>query len=168
MNTKHNPNPAACEADANDIEYIVCHVGMLWRHLVNAKIKALGISGTEKRVLFCIARNPGWTQVKIANLLDLEPQNIIRTLDKLEQQHWLEKHSDPQDRRAKCLHVTAAGKEKIAQIKALTDSLKPNILTGIADKNVQTVIHHLAAMKENLIKLLAEDFMETKEDQVKL
>jgi len=150
-----NQNLAPCETDTNDIEYVVCHVGLLWRRLVNAKIKALGICGTEKRVLFCVGRMPGLTQVQVANFLDLEPQNIIRTLDKLEQQNWIEKRPAPQDRRAKCLFVTTSGKKMIQQIKALTDSLKPQILSGLSEQQLQTIINHLSVMRENLLTQLA-------------
>ena len=143
---------APCEADINDIEYIVCHVGLLWRRLINAKIKSLGVSGTEKRILFCVLRNPGCTQVQIASLLDLEPQNIIRVLDKLEQQQWLEKQASPQDRRVKLLYITADGKKIIAQIKKITDELKPHVLNNLDEKKIAMVVGHLSSMRENLFK----------------
>jgi DNA-binding MarR family transcriptional regulator len=84
-------NPTLCSADIHDIEYLVCHVNLLWRRFLNNKIKNLGISGTEKRVLFCIARNPGMTQVQIAKLLELEPQNLVRILDRLGEEKWVVK-----------------------------------------------------------------------------
>jgi len=143
-----------CTTDTYDIEYLVCHVGLLWRRLLNAKIKSLGFSGTEKRVLFSIAHNPGLTQVQIATLLDLEPQNLMRSLDKLEKQNLIEKQADPNDRRIKCLSITPAAKKIITQIKALSDGIKPQVLSGFEAKNIQLVVDQLARMRENIMQQL--------------
>jgi|GEM_PF-3745965 MarR family transcriptional regulator for hemolysin len=151
------PDLKTCTTDIFDIEYLVCHVGLLWRRLLNAKIKSLGISGTEKRVLFCIAHNPGLTQIQIANLLDLEPQNLMRSLDKLEQQKWIQKQSDPDDRRIKCLTITTTAHKVVAKIKKISDNLKPQILSGLDDKNLQVVINQLAKMRENIVEQLNEE-----------
>ena len=149
-------NHIFCEADIFDIEYVVCHVGLLWRRLVNAKIKSLGVSGTEKRVLFCVARHPNLTQVQIAKILDLEPQNLIRTLDKLEQQGWIEKLADPEDRRVKCIVATISAKKIIKQINEISESVKPEILKGIDSTKIKAVVNNLASMRENLIQQLEQ------------
>lgn len=139
-----------CSVNIYDIEYLVCHVGLLWRRLLNAKIKSLGISSNEKRVLFCIAHNPGLTQVQIASLLDLEPQNLMRSLDKLEKQGWIQKKTSENDRRIKCLSITPQAKKIITKIKTISDDIKPQVLTGIDSKQIQQVISQLTKMRENI------------------
>jgi MarR family transcriptional regulator for hemolysin len=144
------------EVDIHDIEYLVCHVGNLWRKLLGIKIKSLGINVTEKRVLFAIGRYTGLTQIKIANLLELEPQNLIRSLDKLEKLGWIQKCADPDDRRVKCLSLTPQGKKMISQIQTLSNSIKPQILEGFDEKKIQQVVKHLSDMRENLFRELGE------------
>lgn len=145
--------------DIHDIEYLICHIASMWRRLVGIKIKALGISTMEKRVLFAIARHPGLTQVQIANLLELEPQNLIRILDRLENQAWLEKRANPQDRRAKCLFVTREAKKMITQIRTLSQDIKPQILAGMDEVKIHTIVSQLTDIRENLFRELevAED-----------
>ena len=150
------PNLNANDMDVHDIEYLVCHVGNLWRRLLGVKIKSLGVTVVEKRVLFAIARHPGLTQIQIANLLELEPQNLVRTLDKLESQHWIQKCNDPNDRRVKCLSVTKEAEKIIAQIKELSNSIKPQILAGMNEKEAQAVVKYLADIRENLFRELGE------------
>ena len=147
-------NIEALVTDTYDIEYLVCHVGLLWRRLLNAKIKSLGISGTEKRVLFCIARNPGLTQVQIAALLDLEPQNLMRSLDRLEKHNWIQKELDENDRRIKCLYTTAEAKKILTKIQSISDQVKPAVLAGIDPKTFQTILNQLAKMRENILQSL--------------
>lgn len=141
--------------DIHDIEYLICHVAMLWRRLLHTKIKPLGISGTEKRVLFCIALNPGLTQVKIANLLELEPQNLMRSLDKLEKQGLITKTPDKKDRRVKCLFITKEAKKMVAQIQAIGNDIKPEILSGIENKKIQILVKQLSEIRENLFRELS-------------
>ncbi|MDX1900880.1 MAG: MarR family transcriptional regulator [Gammaproteobacteria bacterium] len=144
------------EADQNDIEYLVCHVGLLWRRLINDRVKALGLSGTEKRILCCVNRHPGITQIQLAKLLDLEPQNLTRVLDRLDQQKLIQKRADCSDRRVRCLHVTAAAKKLIQRIVALSNEVKPNVLAGIPEKNLQTAVRQLNAIRANLLAHLQE------------
>lgn len=143
--------------DMNDIQHLVCNVGTLWRRLLNTKIKSLGISGTEARALLCIAKHPGLTQIQIANLLEIEPQNLTRSLDKLEEQHWITKEANNNDRRIKCLFVTPSAKKMITKIQSLRDSIKPRILVGIETKNIQFVINQLTIMHENILQELEQE-----------
>lgn len=144
------------EADQDDIEYLVCHVGLLWRRLINDRVKALGLSGTEKRILCCIDRHPGMTQIRLAKLLDLEPQNLTRVLDNLEKQKLIEKRADCTDRRVRCLYLTAAAKKVIQRIVALSNEVKPDILSGIPEKNLKTAVRQLNAIRANLLAQLEE------------
>lgn len=142
--------------DMHDIEYLICHVGNLWRRLLGKKIKSLGISVTEKRVLFAIVRHPGLTQVQIANLLELEPQNLIRSLDKLEKLGSIRRCADPNDRRVKCIAITDEGQKIISEIKKVSNEIKPQILLGLDDEAVQMVVKNLAEIKNNLFRELGE------------
>lgn len=140
--------------DMSDIQHLVCNVGSLWRRLLNAKIKSLRISGTEARALVCIARHPGLTQIQIANLLDIEPQNLIRTLDKLEKLNYIKKQADANDRRIKCLYITSSAKKIINKIHTLREDLKPRVLSGIETKNIQIIINHLTKIHANILEQL--------------
>lgn len=143
-----------CVTDINDIHQIVCNVGSLWRRLFFARIKSAGISGTEARALLCISLNPGLTQIQAATLLDLEPQNLMRSLDKLEENGWIRKQADANDRRIKCLHVTPEAKSILAHLRAVIDEIKLQVLSGIDAKDVELVVRELGKMRENLIQQL--------------
>jgi MarR family transcriptional regulator for hemolysin len=143
------------ELDVEDIEYLICHIAMLWRRVLNAKTKSLGIYGTERRVLICIARNPGLNQIQIANLLELEPQNLLRSLDKLEQLNWIKKRADTNDRRIKCLFITEESKKIVSQLKSIKKKIKPQILSGLNEEKTQQLLQYLTLIRENLFKELS-------------
>ena len=140
--------------DVSDIEPLVCHVAMLWRRLVGLRIKNLKVSITERRVLYCIMRHPGLTQVQIAKKLDLEPQNLLRILDKLEKNKWITKCIDPKDRRIKCLKITPESKKIISQIDKITAEVKKEVLEDVDLKKIQTTVDNLGSIRKNLLELL--------------
>jgi MarR family transcriptional regulator for hemolysin len=140
--------------DDDDIEFLVCQVGNLWRRLISFNIKKLGISITEKRILVCASNHPGLTQIQIATHLDLEPQNLMRSLDKLEKNKLIKKELDPNDRRIKCLYITANAKKILAKIKEISEEFKPNLLQDIDEKNLKLLFKNLKLIRDRLISQL--------------
>lgn len=140
--------------DQNDIEYLICHVGLLWRRLIDNQVKTLGFTGTEKRVLICIGQYPGLTQIQIAKILHLEPQNLTHILDRLMKQNMIDKKTKENDRRVRCLYATLKGKKIIECFRKLSNELKPTILAGIPTENIRTAIKHLNAIRNNLLTQL--------------
>ncbi len=145
-----------CTQGDEELSYLVCHVAMLWRKLLNERVRALGINGMERRTLVAVADYPGATQIQIARLLDVEPQNLGRALDDLMAQGFLEKRVDPADRRARCLFVTIKGKKLLKRIHELNCALKPGILTGLAETEHRKIAQHLGSMRSNLQALLGK------------
>lgn len=143
------------QLDVEDIEYLICHITLLWRRIINNKTKHLGITSTERRALCCIDRNPGLTQIQIAGLLELEPQNLIRVLDKLEKLNLIKKCPDPDDRRNKCLFVTEEAAHLVTQLRSINKSIKPQILSSLNPNETQQLLDRLAVIRDNLYKELS-------------
>ncbi len=69
--------------DEQDIEFLICDISVLWRRAFSLHTKEMGISTIERRIILNVDRRPGATQVEIANLIDIEPQNLTKPLDRL-------------------------------------------------------------------------------------
>ncbi|MBK9629189.1 MAG: MarR family transcriptional regulator [Flavobacteriales bacterium] len=74
---------------------------------------------------------------------------ILRQLDQLEQQGWVERQQDPNDRRRKYLVVTKAGQEIHRKGAKIRDKVFTQALEGIAPKHVATVLDVLENMARN-------------------
>ena len=139
----------------NDIEFLICDVAILWRRLVGARSKELGISNIERRIMLQAKRHPGATQVEIANLIDIEPQNLIQPLDKLIANGWIEKRGDDKDRRVKRIFLTEPSKPILSKIHAIGDTIRPEILGNMSKADAEKLMQQLTEMKQRL-----EDFLE--------
>jgi MarR family transcriptional regulator for hemolysin len=83
-------------------------------------------------------------------MLDLQPITLTRLLDRLCDSGLIERRSDPNDRRAKRLYLTAAARPLLERLGVLGDELMGTILAGVDRENVERMVAQLAIAKENL------------------
>ena len=79
-----------------------------------------GLTLPECRVLIYLSHEEGLTQVRLAALTDIEPMTLVRMLDRMEADGWLERRSSPSDRRARHIHAKPKGRalmDEIAQLE---------------------------------------------------
>lgn len=66
----------------------------------------LGISRSQWRVLTTLLGRPGSTQTELAELVGIGRAPLGKIIDRLEAQGWVERRSDPDDRRVNRLYLT--------------------------------------------------------------
>ena len=109
----------------------------------------LGVTRAQWKVLFRLERQPGLRQVELADLLDIEPITLCRIVDRLEESGLVERTSDPADRRAWRLHVTAQAQPLIEKLKAVAAELVDAAFAGIDPKDIEIARQVLARTREN-------------------
>jgi MarR family transcriptional regulator for hemolysin len=83
-------------------------------------------------------------------MLDLQPITLTRLLDRLCDSGLIERRSDPNDRRAKRLFLTAAARPMLEQLGALGEDMMTTALAGVSRETVEQIVAQLAVVKENL------------------
>jgi DNA-binding MarR family transcriptional regulator len=74
-------------------------------------LDAHGLSMWGYIVLIALDRSPIRTQAVLAEAIGADKTRIIPTLDELQAQGFIERRPDPDDRRARLLALTSAGRE---------------------------------------------------------
>lgn len=85
----------------------------LLREMIAAEqpvLDAHGLSMWGYVVLLTLDRSSVRTQAALADAIGADKTRIIRTLDDLQQQGFIEREADPDDRRARLLAITDAGR----------------------------------------------------------
>ena len=77
------------------------------RRLFDQRTSVMGVTRPQWRVLARLKREPGLRQVELAERLDMEPITLCRIVDRLEEAGLVERKTDPSDRRAWLLELTA-------------------------------------------------------------
>ena len=100
------------------------------RRLFDERVRGLGLTGPQARLLLSLERNPNENQAFYAERLEIEPITLTRIVDRLEDAGWIERQSDPNDRRARILHLTDKSRGIVTALRASVETLFEDMLAG--------------------------------------
>jgi len=93
---------------------------------------SIGVTPSEARTLFQVARHGPLRQRDLADLTGLAAMSVTTCLDRLESAGFVRRENDPDDRRAKRVSVTEAAAPMLAQLKLIGDDVRAITREGIA------------------------------------
>ena len=110
----------------------------------------LGLTRAQCKVLGYLARNEGINQAGLADLLEIKPMTLVRQIDRMEEDGWIERRPDPGDRRARRLVLTAKARPILARIFDLSSEVCAGAFTGLSPTEGRQLIGLLARVHGNL------------------
>lgn len=102
------------------------------RCLFDDRVRSLGLTAAQARLLLSLHRNPGNNQAFYAERLEVEPITLTRTIDRMEESGWIERRPDPNDRRARILRLTGKSRQIVEQLDETVDHLFEDMLRGLS------------------------------------
>ena len=139
------------------IGYLLADNSRLARRAFDERVRADGVTGPQARLLLMLERTPEENQGFYADLLDVEPITLCRMVDRLEDAGLVERRPDPNDRRARRLHLTAKSREKLARVRERLDEMVDEMLTGLSDGERQEFVRLLKVLHTNLATLREQE-----------
>jgi MarR family transcriptional regulator, transcriptional regulator for hemolysin len=127
----------------------------LLRNYIDQRAKRRGTTRAQWIVLFRLRQQEGLSQVDLAEVLELQPISLVRLLDRLVDHGLLERRSDPKDRRANRLFLTASGRQLVDDLDSLRDAIATDVLQDVPADAIETSLKTLRDIKER-IKGVAE------------
>ncbi|HEX4598697.1 MAG TPA: MarR family transcriptional regulator, partial [Burkholderiaceae bacterium] len=121
------------------------------RHAAAVK---LGLTLEQCKVLFYLQRNQGINQKRLAYLSDTDQMTLVRTLDRMEKDGWIERYADPQDRRAWRLRLKPAATPVLKQIWIIADRARAEWLAGLDTTERDLLLSLLQRIRGNLAALM--------------
>ena len=127
----------------------------LLRNYIDHRAKARGTTRAQWIVLFRLREQEGLSQVDLADVLELQPISLVRLLDRLVEHGLVERRSDPRDRRANRLFLTASGRQLADDLDSLRNAIATDVLHEVPTAALETSLKTLQDVKDR-IKALAE------------
>jgi len=127
----------------------------LLRNYIDHRAKARGTTRAQWIVLFRLREQEGLSQVDLADVLELQPISLVRLLDRLVEHGLVERRSDPRDRRANRLFLTASGRQLADDLDSLRNAIATDVLQGVPAAALETSLQTLRDVKDR-IKTLAD------------
>jgi DNA-binding MarR family transcriptional regulator len=114
------------------------------------------LTQAQWRALAYLSRNEGINQAGLAELLEVRPITLTRLLDRLEEAGWVDRRSNPDDRRACRLYLTERAWPLIKKMHELGAKTTAQALAGFTPAAEARLMESLSAIKRNLLAAEAE------------
>jgi MarR family transcriptional regulator, transcriptional regulator for hemolysin len=93
--------------------------------------RELEVTVAQCKVLAYLQRHEGISQTRLAELTETDPMTLVRTLDRMQQDGWIERRADPEDRRAHRLYLLDAARPVLQRIWKIADQSRAEALGAL-------------------------------------
>jgi len=123
----------------------------LYRRALDGVLKPYALSEATVLPIRYIARlGNDIRQGSLADALNLEGPTLVRVLDQLAEQGYIDRLEDAQDRRAKTLRLTPAGHALNTQLSAVLAELRAELFAGASEDDVNATLRVMSQLDANL------------------
>ncbi|MCO7726697.1 MarR family transcriptional regulator [Brucella intermedia] len=122
------------------------------RTVFDARVKERGLTLARARTLLALMEQEGLYQKELAEALEIENATMVRLLDGLERQSFIERQTVQGDRRAKRVVMTAEGKILAEQVVKLAGDVREDLLEGVSDEELNVALKVLRKMSDSMNK----------------
>jgi len=124
------------------------------RTLFDARVKERGLTLARARTLLTLIEQEGLYQKELAEVLEIENATMVRLIDGLERQAFVERQAVEGDRRAKRIMMTQEGKQLAEEVVKLAGDVRADLLEGISDEDLSTALHVMRKMSDSMNKTI--------------
>lgn len=129
---------------------LINDVARLLRRNFDRRLQSLGLTQAQWRAIVHVSRTEGMNQVALAECLETQPITVARLIDRMQSAGWIERRSDPFDRRAVRLYLTPKCAPILKEIHARAAEMMDDGLAGVPASAQKQLFDHLQRIKQNL------------------
>jgi MarR family transcriptional regulator, transcriptional regulator for hemolysin len=115
-----------------------------------AHAQSISLTLMQCKVLVHLDKSEGASQARLAELTDIDPMMMVRLLNSMEQDKLVERRSDPVDRRARRLYLTARARPVLDEIWRLAAKVRAEMFADIPKEERECFLSVLEKAHENL------------------
>jgi len=127
------------------------------KDILDERLAARGASLWNWVLLREATRASGASQRELADLMHIEPPTLVRHLDRLESDGYVERRPDPDDRRRLLVFVTPAGRRRLAELQKVADSTDVELRSLLDDDEIEVLGDTLMRIHEHFASLAGEE-----------
>jgi MarR family transcriptional regulator, transcriptional regulator for hemolysin len=137
-----------------EIGRLITRLGRIWRRESDQALADHGLSyATAIPILLLSRQGTSVRQGVLADELGIEGPSLVRLIDLLEAEGFVERREDPTDRRAKTLHLTATGEAKVEEINHVLHRVRAGLLKDIGSEELAVAFATLQRIEQRASRL---------------
>ncbi|WP_244642420.1 MarR family winged helix-turn-helix transcriptional regulator [Phyllobacterium sp. 628] len=123
------------------------------RTLFDARVKERGLTFARARTMMLLDRLEVLNQKELAEELEIETPTMVRLLDGLEKQGFIQRRSVDGDRRAKQIVLTPLGAGLASEVSHIAQELRSEFLQGVGDNELTIALEVIRVINRNVGKM---------------
>ncbi len=136
---------------------LIHEIGLLASKLFNRQIKEVGLTRSQWHLLYLLYEQDGQTQTELADHLTMAKPPLGKIVDRLEEDGWVVRKDDPQDRRAKRVFLTDKVNPLITPLEKIVDGIGDTTTRGLTETEILAFKGFLEIAFKNLMEADAGD-----------
>jgi MarR family transcriptional regulator for hemolysin len=109
--------------------FLVARIARRMRQAVDAEMRLLGLTeATWRPLVYVRSLGDGVRQKELAAAMSIEGPSLVRLLDNLERRGLIERREDENDRRARGIHLTRAGRDLAVRAARIGNGFQSRLL----------------------------------------
>ncbi|HTW74954.1 MAG TPA: MarR family transcriptional regulator [Steroidobacteraceae bacterium] len=133
-----------------NLGFLIRDVSRLYGRHFERRARELELTLAQCKVLAHLSRNEGVSQARLAELTETDPMTLVRTLDRMQQDHWLERRPDPTDRRAHRLYLREEAKPVLARMWKIAEQARGEAISALSAQECEQLLELLGRLHEQL------------------
>jgi MarR family transcriptional regulator, transcriptional regulator for hemolysin len=133
--------------------FLLKDASRLYTRRFEERAQTLSLTLPQCRALLYLENNEGVSQKRLSELTELDPMTLVRILDRMEADGWVQRRFDPADRRAHTLWLTPKARPVLEHIAHLIAEVRAETLHGLSNEERSKLIELLGRVHVNLSSL---------------
>lgn len=133
--------------------YLINDCARLLRRNFDEKVRPLGVTVQQARLLLNIERNEGDQQGSYAALLEVEPITLCRIVDRMQEAGLIRREPDPDDRRARRLYLTPKARDMTRELTARVLNTTDEVGIALTPEELAGLVASLGKVRARLLEL---------------
>jgi MarR family transcriptional regulator, transcriptional regulator for hemolysin len=145
----HGPSPSPVR---RTLGFLLHDTSRLMRRRLVQRSREVGLplNRSEAAVLVHVDREPGMSQVQLAEQMDMEAISLVRLIDSLQEAGLIERRPHARDRRIRTLWLTEAARPILTQVRAVAEEVRAQAFIGMPKAEREVLLYLLERVRGNL------------------
>jgi MarR family transcriptional regulator, transcriptional regulator for hemolysin len=135
----------------DDFGNLLAQAGRQWRRGLDLRLRPFGLTDATWLPLLQLSRAKApMRQKDLAEALFLDSSSVVRLLDALQANGFIERREHPEDRRVKTIVLTDAAQAVLANVEEVARQVRQDVLAGVTDEELEVAARVMRSISASL------------------
>ena len=140
--------------DSEMLGFLIYDVARGFTNAYSTLMAPLGLTRPQARVIACLLRYPGISQVDLAEYIGVGRMAMSGLIDRMESKDLVTRSADPSDKRVKRIFLTKSAKKLLPDIQSIADTLYRECMSSVSKSDLTVTRKVLTNIRSDLNRML--------------